>query len=54
MISKKIQQRLYELGYLASADQVTGNFDDATEIAVLKLQGVNGLAEDGKVGPADL
>ena len=47
---QKIQQRLYELGYLASADQVTGNFDDATEIAVLKLQGVNGLAEDGKVG----
>ena len=36
---QKIQQRLYELGYLASADQVTGNFDDATEIAVLKLQG---------------
>ena len=47
---QKIQQRLYELGYLASADQVTGNFDDATETAVLKLQGVNGLAEDGKVG----
>ena len=47
---QKIQQRLYELGYLASADQITGNFDDATETAVLKLQGVNGLAEDGKVG----
>ena len=29
---------------------ITGNFDDATETAVLKLQGVNGLAEDGKVG----
>lgn len=47
---QKIQQRLYELGYLASANQVTGNFDDATEAAVLKLQGVNGLTEDGKVG----
>ena len=47
---QKIQQRLYELGYLASADQVTGNFYDATETAVLKLQGVNVLAEDGMVG----
>ena len=47
---KRIQQRLYELGYLASADQVTGNFGDSTEAAVLKLQEVNGLTRDGKVG----
>ena len=47
---KRIQQRLYELGYLASADQVTGNFGDSTEAAVLKLQEVNGLTQDGKVG----
>lgn len=47
---ERIQQRLYELGYLASADQVTGNFGDSTEAAVLKLQEVNGLNQDGKVG----
>ena len=47
---QRIQGRLYELGYLASADQVTGNFGDSTEAAVLKLQKVNGLKEDGKVG----
>lgn len=46
----RIQQRLYELGYLASDSQVTGNFGDATEAAVLKLQEVNGLKQDGKVG----
>ena len=39
-----------ELGYLASADLVTGNFGDSTEAAVLKLQEVNGLDQDGKVG----
>lgn len=47
---QRIQQRLYELGYLASADLVTGNFGDSTETAVLKLQEVNGLEQDGKVG----
>ena len=47
---QRIQQRLYELGYLASADLVTGNFGDSTEAAVLKLQEVNGLDQDGKVG----
>lgn len=46
----RIQQRLYELGYLATADLVTGNFGDSTEAAVLKLQEVNGLNQDGKVG----
>ena len=47
---QQIQGRLYELGYLASADQVTGYFGDSTEQAVLKLQQMNGLKEDGKVG----
>ena len=47
---ERIQQRLYELGYLATADLVTGNFGDSTEAAVLKLQEVNGLEQDGKVG----
>ena len=28
-------------GYLAKADQVTGNFGDSTEAAVIKLQEVN-------------
>ncbi len=47
---QRIQQRLYELGYLAKSDQITGNFGDSTEAAVIKLQEVNGLNPDGKVG----
>lgn len=46
----QLQVRLYELGYLASSDLVTGTFGDSTEAAVLKLQEVNGLEADGKVG----
>lgn len=46
----QLQSRLYELGYLATSDLVTGNFGDSTEAAVLKLQEVNGLESDGKVG----
>lgn len=47
---KRIQNRLYELGYLATPDLVTGKFGDMTEAAVIKLQEVNGIAVDGKVG----
>lgn len=47
---KRIQQRLYEMGYLASADMVTGHFGDVTESAVKKMQENNGLSADGKVG----
>ncbi len=47
---RRIQTRLYELGYLASENLVTGNFGDSTESAVMKLQELNGLTEDGKVG----
>ena len=47
---KRIQNRLYELGYLATGDLVTGHFGDDTEAAVIKLQEVNGLNVDGKVG----
>lgn len=46
----RIQERLYEMGYLATADLMTGNFGDSTEAAVKKLQSVNGLEQDGKVG----
>ena len=46
----QIQQRLYELGYLATADLVTGNFGDSTEAAVIRLQEMNGLTPDGTVG----
>lgn len=46
----RIQTRLYELGYLANASQVSGTFGDETEVAVRKLQEVNGLNMDGKVG----
>ncbi len=47
---ERIQGRLYELGYLAGEDQVTGNFGDKTEEAVKKLQEINGITQDGKVG----
>lgn len=47
---ERIQSRLYELGYLASEEQVTGNFGDRTEEAVKKLQEINGIEQDGKVG----
>lgn len=47
---QRIQSRLYELGYLATEDLVTGNFGDKTEEAVKKLQQVNDLEQDGKVG----
>ncbi|MDO5415854.1 MAG: peptidoglycan-binding protein [Lachnospiraceae bacterium] len=50
----RIQSRLYQLGYLAAEDQVSGNFGDMTEAAVLKLQEVNGLSKDGKVGQQTL
>lgn len=45
----RIQQRLYELGYLAN-NSGSGNFDDATEAAVKKMQQINGLTVDGEVG----
>lgn len=47
---KSMQQRLYELGYLASKDQVSGHFGDETEKAVKALQTANKLTPDGKVG----
>jgi len=46
----RIQTRLYELGYLAEENLVTGNFGDNTQAAVEKLQEVNQLEKDGKVG----
>lgn len=47
---KRVQNRLYELGYLTSENEVNGTFDELTEAAVLKLQEVNQLSVDGKVG----
>lgn len=46
----RIQQRLYELGYLASRDKITGTFGDDTDKAVKAMQNANGLAADGLVG----
>ena len=46
----RIQTRLYEMGYLASSDQITGTFDETTENAVIKMQTNNGIGADGKVG----
>lgn len=51
---QRIQVRLYELGYLATEDLVTGNFGDKTEEAVKKLQQLNDLDQDGKVGQRTL
>ena len=47
---KRIQQRLYELGYLDSKKSINGRFDESTDKAVKALQSANGLASDGKVG----
>lgn len=51
---QRIQQRLYELGYLATADLVTGNFGDSTEAAVLKLPGGQWLKPGRQGGTADI
>jgi len=45
-----IQWRLYQLGYIASLDYVTGNFGDKTEEAVKLFQEKNNLTVDGTVG----
>lgn len=45
----RIQERLYELGYL-TADSLTGYFGDATEEAVKKMQERNSIGIDGTVG----
>lgn len=47
---QRIQNRLYELGYLATEDLITGNFGDKTQEAVIKLQEVNNIEQDGRVG----
>ena len=47
---KRIQQRLYELGYLDSKKSINGRFDESTDKAVKALQSANGLSADGKVG----
>ncbi len=47
---RSVQLRLYELGYLASKDQLTGHFGDDTDAAVKALQKANGLTADGKIG----
>jgi len=45
-----IQERLYQLGYLASSDLVTGTFGEKTKEGVIKLQEVNNITVDGMVG----
>ena len=47
---KHIQQRLYDLGYLAEISQVSGTFGEKTEEAVRKFQERNNLNVDGTVG----
>lgn len=45
-----IQERLYQLGYLASKDLVTGKFGEKTKEGVIKLQTINAITVDGTVG----
>lgn len=47
---KRIQTRLYELGYLPGKDLISGDFDSATDKAVKAMQTANGLNGDGLVG----
>ena len=47
---RRVQNRLYELGYLAKKELVTGHFGDDTEAAVKAVQKANYLAADGKIG----
>lgn len=47
---RNVQDRLYELGYLAKKDQITGHFGDDTDAAVKALQSANRLTTDGKIG----
>ena len=47
---KRIQNRLYELGYLTKKEEVSGEFNEITQKAVMKLQELNQLSIDGKVG----
>ena len=49
----KIQERLYELGYILD-DSFDGKFGDMTEAAVKKLQERNDLKSDGTVGKATI
>lgn len=51
---KNIQTRLYELGYLDSKSDITGNFGDDTESGVRALQSANGLVSDGIIGSATI
>lgn len=46
----RMQERLYELGYLPSREAVKGIFDEETEIAVKKFQELNQITVDGRVG----
>ena len=44
-----VQERLYELGYMEKSD-VTGNYGERTEAAVIAFQTANKLTADGLVG----
>lgn len=47
---RRIQQRLYDLGYLADTSMISGMFGEKTDEAVKKFQERNGLDQDGAVG----
>ncbi|WP_199295849.1 peptidoglycan-binding protein [Trichocoleus sp. FACHB-591] len=47
---RKVQQALVNAGFLSN-NQVSGNYDAATEVAVKNFQDQKGLGKDGIVGP---
>lgn len=47
---KRIQERLYSLGYLANSAYITGKFGEKTVEAVKAFQDRNGTSPDGTVG----
>ena len=49
----QLQERLHEAGALGKAN-INGNFDEVTEAAVRRFQGLEGLPETGRVGSQTL
>ncbi len=50
-IIKECQQKLYELGYITSKKNVTGEFNSVTRSAIKTFQRSNDLTADGALGP---
>ncbi|HCA04924.1 MAG TPA: hypothetical protein DEO32_03390 [Ruminococcaceae bacterium] len=51
---KIMQKRLYDLGYIEEADNVTGYYGDVSEKAVQQFQQANGMKGTGTADNATL